>query len=111
MVTPKVPSYTVSGVSNAGAAGSTLTLSKSDGSTFIAVWNAPQIWDPPANIAVTPPADPVTVSFGARFAYKVYDPLVGLVPIASSLGSKVSVNVVGSPIMIQIMPKKALEWG
>ena len=102
--TAKVPAYHVSGITQAGASGSNLSLSKSDGSTFIVVWNEPQIWDAKANAPVTPPADPVTVTFGGDYAYRVYDPLIGLNPIAAGHGNKVEVNLLGSPIMIQILP-------
>lgn len=99
---PRVPAYSVSGVTNAGAAGDNLSISKSDGSTIIAVWNEPPIWDPKANAPLTPPADKVTVDFGGDFSYKVYDPLLGVNAIASDRGRRVSVNVQGSPILIHI---------
>jgi len=100
---PKIPLYRVSGVTHAGAAGDCVSVSKSDGSTFLVVWNEPQIWDPKANAAVAPPADRVTVDFGGDYSYKVYDPFVGLHVIAAGRGSRVSVNVLGSPIMVQII--------
>ena len=102
--TPAVPGYSVSGITNAGAAGSSLSVSKSDGSTFIVVWNEPQIWDPNANAPVTPPADAVTISFGGSYTYKVYDPLTGTTAIAAGSGTSVGVNVTGSPILIQLIP-------
>ena len=104
-VTRRVPAYHVSGVTQAGAAGDCLSVSKSDGSTFIVVWNEPQIWDPKANAAVAPPADRVTVDFGGSYSYRVYDPLAGLGATASGRGSGVTVNLLGSPIMIQVIPK------
>ena len=102
--TAKVPAYSVSGLNNAGAAGSSLSLSKSDGSTFLVVWNEPPIWDPKTNAAVIPPADRVVVTFGGHYSYKVYDPLVGPRAIAVGYGSEVAVNVLGSPILVQIGP-------
>jgi len=102
--TPRVPPYRVSGVTQAGAAGDCLSVSKSDGSTFLVVWNEPQIWDPKANTAVAPPTDRVTVDFGGDYSYRVYDPLVGLGAISTGRGSGVTVNVLGSPIMIQVIP-------
>ncbi|MGI4792463.1 MAG: hypothetical protein ACRYFS_26850 [Janthinobacterium lividum] len=102
--TPKVPAYHVSGVTDAGAAGSSLSISKSDGSTFIVVWNEPQIWDPSANAPVTPAADPVTVSFGGSYTYKVYDPLRGISSIAAGSASSITVNLTGSPLLIQVFP-------
>ena len=104
--TPKVPAYRITGVTNVGAAGDCLTVSKSDDSTFLAVWNEPQVWDPKTNAAVTPPADTVMVDFGGDYSYRVYDPLVKVSAIAAGHGRNVSVNVVGSPILVQITPMK-----
>ena len=104
--TPKVPAYHVSGVTSAGAAGDCLSVSKSDGSTFLVVWNEPQIWDPKPNAAVMPPADKVMVDFDGDYSYKVYDPLVKVSAIATGRGRNVSINVVGSPILVQITPMK-----
>lgn len=101
--TPRVPAYHVSGVTQAGAAGDHFSVSKSDGSTFIVVWNEPQVWDPKANRAVTPPADPVTVDFGGGDRwYKVYDPLVGAAPVAAGHGPRVSVALLGSPLLVKM---------
>ena len=102
---PRVPRYHVSGVTNAGNAGSSLSISKSAGSTFIVVWNEPQIWDETANAPVTPPADPATVSFGGKYAYKVYDPLVGVSALSSGRSTGVTANVTGSPILVQVMAR------
>lgn len=102
--TPKVPAYQVIGLNNAGAAGSSLTISKSDGSTFIVVWNEPPIWDVAANASIVPPADHVTVTLHRAYAYKVYDPLVGLQPIATGKGRQINGNIVGSPLLIQLIP-------
>lgn len=105
--TPKVPAYHVSGVTSAGAAGDCLSVSTSDGSTFLVVWNEPQIWDPKTNAAVMPPADKVTVDFGGDYSYKVYDPLVGTAAIAAGRGTGARVNVIGSPLLVRITPAKA----
>ena len=101
---PAVPAYHVTGVTDAGAAGSSLSISKSDGSTFLVVWNEPQMWDPKLNAPVAPAADPVTVDFGARYHYKVYDPSVGLTPLKEGRGPNVTVTLLGSPLLIQVVP-------
>lgn len=101
--TPKVPKYSVSGLTHVGAAGGSLSISKRDGITFIAVWNEPPIWDPKTNAPVTPPPDSVTVDFGGDYSYEVFDPLVGLKPITFGHGKKVIVNVQGSPLLIQLV--------
>ena len=103
--TAKVPFYSVTDVKDAGATGSDLAISKSDGSTYIVVWNEPQIWDAKANAPVTPPADKVTVKFGDDYAYRVLDPIAGLNPIAAGHGSQVEVNLLGSPLMIHLLPR------
>ena len=100
----RVPAYSVDGVRNAGAAGSHFSISKSDGSTFIVVWNEPQIWDQAKNADVAPPDDFVTVNFGGDYNYRVFDPLIGLDDVAHGQGSNVRVNVVGSPLLIQVSP-------
>ena len=102
---PRVPRYRVSGVTHAGSAGSSFSVSKSDGSTFIVVWNEPQIWDETVNAPVTPPADPVTVSFGGVYNYKVYDPLAGSAALSSGRSLSVTVSVTGSPILVQVLPR------
>ena len=99
---PKIPAYSVSGLNNAGAAGSSLSISKSDGSTFIVVWNEPQIWDSKTNKPMTPATNAVTVNFGGEYVYQVYDPLIGLDAMSAGSASTIKVNVAGSPIMIQI---------
>lgn len=102
--TATIPAYTVKGVTNVGTAGSSLSISKSDGSTFIVVWNEPQIWNPTTYAPVTPPTDNVTVNFGRNYSYKVFNPLIGLRSISSGSGSSVVVNVPGSPLLIQLIP-------
>lgn len=102
--TPRVPKYRVTGVADAGAAGDCLSISKSDGSTFLVVWNEPPIWDPKANAPVAPREDPVRVDFGGDYSYRVYDPLVGLGPVKQGRGSGVSVGLRGSPLLIRVVP-------
>ncbi len=104
--TPKVPQYRVSGVDHAGAAGVCISISKSDGSTFLVVWNEPQIWNAEANAAAVPPPDRVTIDFEGKYTYKVYDPLVGIGAVAAGSGSSVAVTLTGSPLMVQIIPQR-----
>ena len=102
--TPRVPAYRVTGVTDAGAAGSSLSISKSDGSTFLVVWNEPPIWNPKANAPVLPLADPVRVDFGGDYAYRVFDPLTGLAPVQQGRGPGVSIRLRGSPLLIRVVP-------
>ena len=103
---PKVPAYRVSGVTDAGASGSSLSVSKSDGSTFLVVWNEPRIWDAKTNAAIAPLPDRITIDFGGRYSYKVYDPLVGIGAVASGRALRVEVTLNGSPLMVQIAPQQ-----
>ena len=99
---PRIPDYRVNGLTSSSAAGSSLAISKSDGVTFLVIWNEPPIWNPKANAPLTPPADHVTVTFGGTYTYKVYDPLVGLQATALGEGAQVAVNLVGSPLLIEL---------
>lgn len=94
-------------MTDGGAAGSSLSVSKSDGSTFLVVWNEPRMWDPKLNAPVAPVADPVTIDFGARYSYKVYDPLAGLTPLKEGRGPGVRVSLRGSPLLIRVVPGSA----
>ena len=103
--TPQIPAYTVSGLNNPGAAGSTLSIGKSDGSTFIVLWNEPAIWDVQTNAPIAPIANAVTVNFGGEFDYKVYDPLLGLDAITAGRGIGTTVPLAGSPLMIHLVKR------
>ena len=104
--TAQPPQYTVSGITDAGAAGSDISISKSDGSTYIVVWNEPKIWDASTNTAVIPANDAVTVSFGGNYTYQVFDPISGMASIASGAGRQAIVTLKGSPIMIRVTPAR-----
>ena len=97
-----VPRYKVSGVQDAGAAGSILSISKRDGSTLIVVWNEPQIWNHEKNVPVSPAPNTIKVSFGKKYAYRVFDPLRGVMSIAAGQGSQISVTLTGSPLLIEV---------
>ena len=60
------PTLRVSGLTHAGMARPSLSVSKSDGSTFIVVWSEPNIWAAKTNKPITPTAwsDIVTLDFG-----------------------------------------------
>ncbi len=102
--TPNVPNYKIAGMEQSGASGSSLTISKSDGSTFIVVWNEPPIWDKDKNETIVPPDDKVTIDFGGSYTYTIYDPLVGTNPLASDRATSVVVNLKGSPLLIKVTP-------
>jgi len=104
---PKIPAYQVSGVTRAGASGSSLSLSKSDGSTMIVVWNEPPLWDAQVNAAIIPTPDKVTVSFGGRYSYRVYDPMLGLAPIAVGQATGTVIKLSGSPLFVQVQQSPA----
>lgn len=104
-------SLSVTGLTNAGTAGSTMVMPKSDGSTMIAVWNEPPI--DTGGASTSPAADAVTVSFGSSQNYRVYDPTggggvadftaaVNKAPIASGSGSSVNITLYGTPLLIEL---------
>lgn len=105
--------FSVSGLQNAGTAGSTLIMPKSDGSTMIAVWNEPTI-DTGSGTSTTPAANQITVNFGSKQTYNVYDPTggnnnanftakVNLTPITSGSGTSVNLTLYGTPLLIELV--------
>jgi len=118
---PFSPAYSgddlrISGLQSAGSAGQALVLPKSDGTTIIAVWNEPTI-DTGSGISVRPPANPVSVEFGAVYDYNVYDPTGGgglpdftaratTTPITSGTGAGVQLTLFGIPLLIELKARR-----
>ena len=117
---PFEPAYTganlrLTGLRDAGSAGSALVLPKSDGSTMVAIWNEPLI-DTGSGISVTPQANRVDVDFGSSHDFDVYDPTggggvadftaqVSTRPIFSGSGASVSLFLFGTPLLIGLKPR------
>lgn len=98
---PQTLCYTLSGLPWNGW--QTL-FGKSDGSSVLALWSEPQIWDGQEEVAA--PGQTVTVNFAAPEAeVLVFDPLVGTAPIASYSGvAAVSVDLVDHLLLVEVLP-------
>jgi hypothetical protein len=110
--------FSVDGIQNAGTAGYSLMMPKSDGTTMIAVWNEPPI-DDGSGTSLNPSPNNITVNFGSSQTYKVYDvlgagnnvagaPSVNLTPIKTGSGSSVQLTLVGNPLFIEIGTKGSI---
>ncbi len=106
--------FSINGLQNAGKAGTSLIMPKSDGSTMIAVWAEPII-DNGSNSAKSqvPAANPITVNLGGSYKWNVYDPSGGgggstpivsvtTTPITSGNGSTVNLTLYGTPLLIEL---------
>ena len=102
--TPGALGYMVTGLP---ATGSSLMLAKSDGSFDLAVWAEPQIRASSTSAAeVAAPLIPVTVTFDRTEAsVLVYDPLLGIAPIASYGNVRsVLLGITDHPLIVAIQP-------
>lgn len=91
------------GVTGLPASGNSLEIAKSNGTTDIAVWAEPQIWNASTKSEVAAPTETATVSLDGPHAVSVYDPLVGTSPIASySNTSSVHLQVTDHPLILQV---------
>ena len=79
--TPTPLAYTLTGLPSTG---NSLEIQKSDGTTDIAVWAEPQIWDQSSQTEIAAPTVAATVNLGAYYrTVTVYDPLNSAAPIAT----------------------------
>ena len=102
--TPGALGYMVTGLP---ATGSSLMLAKSDGSFDLAVWAEPQIRASSTSAAeVAAPLIPVAVTFDRTEAsVLVYDPLLGIAPIASYGNVRsVLLGITDHPLIVAIQP-------
>ena len=98
--TPTALDYSVSGLP---ATGNSLAIGKSDGTTDIAVWAEPDLWNAATKSEVAAPTETVTVNLGSARQVSVYDPLVGTSPVATYAGtSSVQVQVSDHPLILQV---------
>ncbi len=83
--------------------GRSLTLTGTDGATFLTVWAEPKIWDTEKQAPIAAAAAQVTVELGAvAGSVSVYDPMVGTGAVAQySNVSRVTVSVTDHPLVIR----------
>ena len=97
---PAALNYSVSGQPSTG---SSLEISKSDGTTDIAVWAEPQLWNESTKSEVAAPTETETVNLDGAHQVSVYDPLSGTAPIASYAStSSVQLQVTDHPLIVQV---------
>jgi hypothetical protein len=87
--------------------GNSLLIAKSDGTTDIAVWAEPQIWDEATGTENLQPATAVTVNLGAEYSsVEIFDPLSSAAPIQTlSNVSSVDLDVTDHPLIVQVGPR------
>ena len=97
------PTSLTYGVAGLPSTGDSLEIGKSDGTTDIAVWAEPQIWNETTKSEVAAPIGTTTVNLGAAHAVSVYDPLVGTAPIATYAStSAIQLQVTDHPLIVQV---------
>jgi hypothetical protein len=86
------------------ATAKTLTLQKADGTSIVALWNEPDIWDETAAKPIAVPPVTVALNFGAPRAWiSAYAPLAGTQPVASASSSAtVSLQLSDEPILVVV---------
>ncbi len=100
--TPVALNYSVSGQPSTG---NSLEISKSDGTTDIAVWAEPQLWNASTKSEIAAPTTIETVNLDAAHRVSVYDPLSGTAPIATYAStSSVQLQITDHPLIVQVEP-------
>ncbi len=98
--TPVALNYSVSGQPSTG---NSLEISKSDGTTDIAVWAEPQLWNASTKSEIAAPTTIETVNLDAAHRVSVYDPLSGTAPIATYAStSSVQLQITDHPLIVQV---------
>ena len=98
--TPTALDYSVSGLPSTG---NSLEISKSDGTTDIAIWAEPQLWNGNTKTEVAAPTSTSTLKLGAAHQVSVYDPLIGASPIATYAStSTVQLEITDHPLIVQV---------
>lgn len=99
--TPGQIGYTIS---NLPSTGHSLLLEKSGGTYDLAVWNDAVDWNAATNTDVTVAPATTTIAFASTWAsIAVYDPLIGIVPIATySNAASVQIALTDHPLIIEV---------
>ncbi len=94
--------YSVSGLPSTG---NSLEVSKSNGTTDVAVWAEPTLWNASTKTEVAAPTSAATVSLDGTYDVSVYDLLQGTSPIATYTDvSSVNLQVSSDPLVVQLTP-------
>jgi hypothetical protein len=99
---PGTLNYTISGMPSNG---NSLLLAKAGGIYDLVLWPEPAIWDPNAKAAKPAPPVPVTIKLDqAATAVKVFDPLVGTSPVASTgnASNQIAGAIFDHPVILEI---------
>lgn len=108
-VASKAVAYDVSGLP---ATGDSLAIAKSDGTTDIAVWAEPQLWDRNSKRELSALTSTVTVKLDGAHAVSVYDPLIGSSPIATyGSTSSVQLQVSDHPLIVAVKAAAGNQGG
>lgn len=100
--TPASMTYTLGGTATSLAS---KLLQKSNGNFLVVVWAEPDIWDQTANVAISRPITPITVTLDKAYpTLNVYDPMVGtnVTKTASNTGS-ISLDVRDHPLLLEVV--------
>lgn len=93
-------------VSSESTTSNHLLMQKSDGSYVLALWDEQPIWDGVRNVEIPGIAHKVSVSISglANPRSVVFDPLRGIAPLVSMIGSDIVVLVIDHPLFLLIRP-------
>jgi hypothetical protein len=99
--TAAAPHYTVSGLTGYNAS---LTFHEANGAYDIVVWAEPDIWDATNHAPVAAPAQTATINLAQPVGgYAIYDPLVGVAPVATGgATSHISLTVTDHPLIVEL---------
>lgn len=107
--TPAALAYAISGQPSNG---NSLEISKSDGTTDIAVWAEPQLWNANTKSEVAASTETETLSLDGAHQVSVYDPLLGTSPIATYASTSViQLQITDHPLIVEIDPTVASTEG
>ncbi|MDP9096890.1 MAG: hypothetical protein M3N26_10135, partial [Pseudomonadota bacterium] len=102
--TPGIPPVVSLRLGNAPETAQTMTLTGAAGTTIVAVWAEPPIWDPITHTEIVAPLVQTEIDLGSTVAsVQVLDPLAGTRPIASYANvSRLTVSISDHPLLIQL---------
>ena len=104
---PSNIAYTLSGLPTTG---SHLAITEPDGTSVIAVWAQPEIWDENKKAEIPASVHKTTIHLGEDCDVSVYDPMTGSSPIYQEHGKNiVTVMISDHPLLIRVSPEKSIK--